>query len=401
MKILMITTDFPFPPIDGLRLKVYHMLKGLSIKHEIFLLAFIDSTDKIDFGEIKSFCEHIELIPKNPRKFLILKAIFNLFERKPFSLKTFNSNRMKERLKEILEQEEFDIVHLDIANTTQFFDLVAHMPTFMAPHDSMTLNLRRRVKFERNPFQKAYQYIQSKKWERYEKEMYVKFDKCFVVSDVDKETLQTLNPKIDISVAPNGVDTNFFKPLNLKEEYPSLIFSGSMGSFQSCDAILFFYKEMYGRIKKIFPDIKLYIVGKNPPPKVKKLSNDSSVTVTGFVEDIRQYIDKSTVYICPIRSGSGIKNRLLEAMAMKKPIVAFRRSCEALNVSHRENILIANDQEEFANGIIELLHDKELRNYIAMNAMKLIEREYSWDYTIQIIENSYFDAIKKKAHPSY
>lgn len=396
MRILMITEGFPFPPTDGVKLKVYHMLKGLSRQHEIFLLSFVDSKVNVDFGEIRSFCKQIELVSKNPRRFLILKAIFNIFERKPFSLKTFNSKKIRERLKAILVEEKFDVVHLDMANTAQFFELVAHMPSFMAPHDSITLNLRRRVRLEKNPFRKAYQYIQWKKWESYESEVYAKFGKCFVVSDVDKEVLLSLNPKIDIAVAPNGVDVNFYKPLNLKPENPSLIFSGSMGSFQSVDAILYFYDEIYGRIKTSVPDIKLYIVGKNPPYSVKKLTQDKSIIVTGFVEDIRPFIDRSTIYVCPIRSGSGIKNRLLEAMAMRKPIIAFAKSCEALNVTHMENILLVDNPQEFTKGIITLLEDQELRERIACNARELVEKEYSWEKTIGIIEEAYKEAVRKK-----
>ncbi len=396
MKILMISEKFPYPPTDGVRLKVYHMLKGLSKRHDIFLLSFVEPAEKIDYGNIKSFCKHIDLVPKNSRKLLALKVVLNLFERSPFSLKVYNSKKMKDKIKATLAGNKFDLVHLDMANTAQFIDVVGHMPTFMAPHDSVTFNLSTVVKREKNLLIKFYRYMQFRKWRQYEKTMYAKYSKCFVVSDIDKQVLLSLNPKIDITVAPNGVDVDFFKPLNLKKEYPSLVFSGSMESFQSYDAILYFYDEIYVRIKKRIPDIRLYIVGKKPPDSVRALSKDSSVTVTGFVEDVRPYIDKCTVYICPIRCGSGIKNRLLEAMAMKMPIVASRKSCEALKVKHMEHLLLADNPKEFINGISELLEKEELRQEIANNARKLVEKEYSWENTINIIENAYKEAINKK-----
>ncbi len=102
----MITENFPYPPSDGAKLKVYHMLRGLSKNHEITLLSFGDNEDRVHINKIKSFCEHIELIPKNPRRFLLLKAVLNLFETKPFSLKTFNSKRMRERIKKNLIQKK-------------------------------------------------------------------------------------------------------------------------------------------------------------------------------------------------------------------------------------------------------------------------------------------------------
>ena len=392
----MITEDFPYPPSDGVRLRVYHILKGLSKRHEITLLSFIDGNDKVNIDKIKSFCEHIELIPKNPRKLLLLRVVLNLFETEPFSLSTFNSKRIRQRIRKTLIQKKIDIVHLDMPNMAQFYELVAHMPTVIDPRDSITLNLRRRYPLEKNLFQKAYQYIQWKKWKRYEAEMYAKFDKCFVVSDVDAEELRLLNSKIDIAIIPNGVDVDFFKPMRLKPDYPSLIFSGSMASFQSYDAITYFYKNIYGNVKAQVPNIKLYIVGKDPPQSVRDLTQDKSVIVTGFVEDIRPFIDRSTVYVCPIRSGSGIKNRLLEAMAMGKPIVAFTISCKALNVTHMENIFLADNCQEFTKGIITLLSNQRLREKMADNARQLVEKEYSWEKTVSIIKGAYEEAIRKK-----
>ena len=357
---------------------------------------FIDGNDKVNIDKIKSFCEHIELIPKNPRKLLLLRVVLNLFETEPFSLSTFNSKRIRQRIRKTLIQKKIDIVHLDMPNMAQFYELVAHMPTVIDPRDSITLNLRRRYPLEKNLFQKAYQYIQWKKWKRYEAEMYAKFDKCFVVSDVDAEELRLLNSKIDIAIIPNGVDVDFFKPMRLKPDYPSLIFSGSMASFQSYDAITYFYKNIYGNVKAQVPNIKLYIVGKDPPQSVRDLTQDKSVIVTGFVEDIRPFIDRSTVYVCPIRSGSGIKNRLLEAMAMGKPIVAFTISCKALNVTHMENIFLADNCQEFTKGIITLLSNQRLREKMADNARQLVEKEYSWEKTVSIIKGAYEEAIRKK-----
>ncbi len=397
MKILMITECFPFPPTDGVKIKVYHMLKGLSKRHDIHLLSFIESGQDVEIEAVRPFCRRIELIQKRPRRLTLLKAILNLFEKRPFSLKPFDSREMRDRLECLVRRESFDIVHLDMPNTAQFSDIVTGLPTFMAPHDSITLNLRRRVRLEKDPLRKGYQYIQWKKWQRYESEQYAKFNKCFVVSDVDRDVLMSLNPEMDIAVAPNGVDVDFFSPMALKPDDPSLVFSGSMESFQSVDAILHFYREIYPKIKSDTPGIRLYVVGKNPPSSVRRLAQDESVVVTGFVEDIRPYIDKSTVYICPIRSGSGIKNRLLEAMAMRKPIVAFAKSCEALkNVSHMDNIWLAKTPDEFADGVTRLLKDEGLRESMSHNARQLVVREYSWEKTINIIEEAYGDAIRKK-----
>lgn len=395
MKILMITERFPFPPNDGVRLKIYHMLKGLSRRHEIVLLSFTESLD-VNPGEIQSYCERIELIPRVTRSFPVFKSAINLFEDRPFSLKMFDSDLMRKKIHDILRNDHIDLVHLDMPNTAQFYDIVSHKPTFFAPHDSVTLNLRRRVKLEKNVVTRLYLAVQLKKWENYEKNIYGRFDKCFVVSDVDKEVLLSLNPRIDVAVAPNGVDTEFFRPVHMKEEFPSLVFHGSIESFQSHDAVLFFYDKIYGRIKDEFPSVKLYIVGKEPPQSVRELSKDKSVIVTGFVDDVRPYIDKSTLYICPIRSGSGIKNRLLEAMAMQKPIVALSKSCEAIEVSHMKDIYLAKNPDEFTDGIIRLFKDNKLREILAVNARELVKKKYSWEGTINVIEKAYNEAIVRK-----
>lgn len=391
----MITERYPFPPDDGVRLKTYHLIKGLSRKHIIYLVSFVGRNEQIFFNELSRYCEHIELIRKNDLKMSLLYALFNLFEQKPFSLKWFYSKSAIKALRSIVAEKKFDVIHYDMASMAQFISTANGTPAFFTPNDAISIIEKTKAQYEKNIFRKLYNYIQMLKWRNYEATAYVHFDKCSVVSEVDKNTILNLNSEINIEVIPNGVDADYFKPLNAKKIYPSLVFTGSMGGIQCIEAMDYFYNNIYWRLKSIVPDIKLYIVGKNPPPAISQLAKNKNIIVTGYVEDIRPYIDMCTLYICPVRSGSGIKNRLLEAMAMEKPIVALRNNCDAIHVEHMKDIYIADSTDDFLTGIMTLLNDKSLRQYLCENARKRVVKEYSWERTVSRFEKCYQEAIKK------
>jgi sugar transferase (PEP-CTERM/EpsH1 system associated) len=396
MKILMVTERYPFPPFDGVNLKVYHLIKGLFNKgHNIFLVSFTNHNEDINYGDMNKYCEIIDLIHKKPIKFRFIKALFNIFENKPFSLKPYNSKLTMEKIKTIIEKGHFDIVHFDMCNMAQFYIITGNSPAVIVPNDAIHISEKTKALYNKNLIWKAYYYMQYRKWRKYESDAYTKFAKCIVVSEADKKALLSNNSNLDITVAPNGVDIDYFRPLKLQKEYPSLIFTGSMSSFQSYDAVLYFYEMIFTRLISKVPNIKLLIVGKNPHPSIQKLANNKSIVVTGFVEDLRPYIDKSTIYICPMRAGAGIKNRLLEAMAMEKPIIATRKSCETIDAIHMEHIYIADSPSEFVDGIIRLLKNNDLRNKLATNARDLARENYSWQKTISIYEKCYLEAIDK------
>lgn len=175
----------------------------------------------------------------------------------------------------------------------------------------------------------------------------------------------------------------------IEEELQSLIFTGSMSYPPNVHAVLFFFEMIYPLIKQQIPEVKFYVVGNNPSKGILRLRS-SDIIITGFVEDIRPYIAKASVVIVPIISDDGgFKIKVLEAMAMGKPIVSTSLGAKGIDVSDGENIIIAGNPKEFADRVIELLNNEQQRKRIGANARRLIEEKYSWEKMTDMLNDAF------------
>jgi sugar transferase (PEP-CTERM/EpsH1 system associated) len=396
MNILFITHSFPYPIDEGIKIYSYYLLKELSKKHSITLLTFVESEQEKKYAsEIKRFCRKIETVvhgvPKSP-----LKRLFNIFfQRTPFCVRQFYSQKMVRKLSEIIKNNKFDIVHFDYISMSSYRDLVGKLPSIFCLHDAMSMLFKRNISKERNLLRKLYTYSQGIKMKRYEAEVISKFNKTAVVSPVDMEYLLSYKKNLDITVIPNGVDYEYFVPLKIDEEYPSVVFRGIMSFLPNIDAALYFKKEILPLILSKIPNLKYFIVGGNPVKEIVGLKSVPNIEVSGYVEDIRPYMAKATVNICPMRIGSGIKNKILEAMSMAKPVVATKMACAGIDVTDGENILIADAPSEFTEKIITLFKDEKLREKIGSKAREFIVKNYTWQKTADMFEKVYKEAVSE------
>jgi glycosyltransferase involved in cell wall biosynthesis len=224
-----------------------------------------------------------------------------------------------------------------------------------------------------------------------------KFDGCVVVSETDKELLHEMGVKSKLFVVPNGTNTKFFKPNNKKVVENSVLWIGHMDVHTNRDAVLYFWREIYPILKKKHSEVKMTFVGTAPPKEiVDAAQKDGQIKTTGFVDDIRPYIDEAAVMVVPIRIGSGTRLKILDAMAMGKAIVSTSVGCEGLNVNDGKNIVIANNPENFAGKTIELLKNSNKRVNLEKNAIELA-KTYDWDLIIQKQEHVYQNIIARRA----
>jgi glycosyltransferase involved in cell wall biosynthesis len=224
----------------------------------------------------------------------------------------------------------------------------------------------------------------------YETEIARWFDRVTMVSSLDREYLLSINSDIPVSVVPMGVDLEYFQPNSVGDE-PNLLFTGIMQYFPNADAVQYFHREIFPLVKRAVPKAKFYIVGNSPTKKVVKLASDDDVTVTGRVDDVRPYFDKSAVFVCPLRSGSGMQTKILEAMAMEVPVVTTSLGFEALEATSGREIIVADGAEKFAREVIRLLKDKELRQTITQNAREFVESRYGWPSVVRRLDAVYED----------
>jgi glycosyltransferase involved in cell wall biosynthesis len=234
----------------------------------------------------------------------------------------------------------------------------------------------------------------------YENSLADAFDRGLITSPVDRDRLP-YRDKVD--VLPSGVDLEKFQfsPIS-KREPMTIISTGNLNYFPNIDAILFFIKRIYPIIKKSLPQIKLKIVGYSPPSIIKKLeSQKDGVEILGSVDNMSDHLGRATVAVCPMLSGSGIKIKVLEALATGTPTVAMSMATQAIEVTPDKDIIIRDDPDDFAQAVIDLMHDPARREALSINGRKLIESKYSWPVIVQKLETIYqqtIDQFKKSRH---
>ena len=229
-----------------------------------------------------------------------------------------------------------------------------------------------------NLFYKFAYWTQQLAFQRYERVLSPKFDAVTCTSDIDAAVFQQYGAKDAIEIIPNGVDITHYQPDFAAEAPAHLIYIGSMDWYPNEDAVAFFADEVLPRIQETVPDVAFSIVGGNPSARVQKLAERERVVVTGRVPEIKPYFAEATVFVVPLRIGSGTRLKILEALAMGKAIVSTTVGAEGLDLRDGEEILIADEPTAFADAVIRLLMDSELRRRVGENGRARVERDYDW-----------------------
>ena len=207
------------------------------------------------------------------------------------------------------------------------------------------------------------------------------------VSDEDRRAFIEFLPEDKVTTVPTGVDVDYFRPAESPHDGHTLVFTGSMDWLPNEDAIIYFSREILPLIRHRVPDVTLYVVGRKPTRKVLELSKtDRAVRVTGAVDDIRPYVHKAAVYVVPLRIGGGTRIKIFEAMAMGTAVVSTRIGAEGLPVKHGENILLADEPEDFAERTVALLTQSAERDRLGRAARTFVEQSYSWGSVSDVLE---------------
>lgn len=254
--------------------------------------------------------------------------------------------------------------------------------------DSLSLFMSSYLKVKKGLREKLFDYVNLIWAKRYEKFHFSTARNSIFVSPVDRDYVKKSTPRSTLWVVPNGVDTDFFKPK--KGSIPisnSLLFTGVMDYPPNVEAMTFFINKVLPLVRGKIPDVSLTVAGRNPTVELQSLvSQIPNVKLTGFVEDIRPFFDEATVCIAPIVSGSGLKNKVLEAWSMSKPVVATSFSCNGIDAVHGRNILIADTPRLFADSVITLLSDFVQRERLAEAGRKTVETSYSWGSQVALVD---------------
>jgi glycosyltransferase involved in cell wall biosynthesis len=301
-----------------------------------------------------------------------------------------SSLEMKETIASFLREEKFDLIHVAGVSMISYFLELNNLPVVFDSIDDPSLYFLRSVKHQEKILDKL---KILKDWvviRKFEKKYFCRFPEIVVSSETDAKIIRNFSLHSSVTVISNGVDSSYFQPVSSESNEPVLIFTGVMDYGPNVLAMMFFCKSIFPLVKRKIPEVQLYIVGKNPTQEILHWEKEfPGIKVTGWVDDMRPYLAKAQVYVSPLKSGAGIKNKILEAWAMGKPIVATSIGCEGIEVSPGEDIFVADDSERFANYVIKLLENENLRKKFGEKGREKIVEKYNWEAKANILEKVY------------
>lgn len=374
MKILFVINGFP---TNGNNIHTCNFAKMLSNDHEITLVCF---DADFPYHKDKEHYANIHIVPFEKRTFL-RKAINSLLSGTPFFVQTHKSVDMTKIIKNICMQEKFDVVMFEPLAMGQYLFYTQDIPKILFPVDA-TSRIKKQKYHEANSIvNKIIHYIDYLMTIKYEKFLYEKADSIIFSSNYDSEyTVKNVDVNHEnIFTLPEGVDLSYFNySPNSATQKPSIAFLGAMAHPPNEHGMLWFYNNVWKKLKEKQPDLLFYIVGSNPGQKIKDLSiHDKNIIVTGYVDDIRPYIWQASVFISPLQIGTGMKNKVLQAMAMGKAIVASPLDVQGIQAEDGKHVILAGNPDEFVKHINALLLNKQKRDELGFNARELVEKNHT------------------------
>lgn len=389
MKILLITPRFPYPALKGDQLIVYNRIKGLSKSFDIILLTFYEKdSDLQGLSEIEKYCEKIipVKLTKLQSNLNILKGLFD--NKLPMQVNYYQSEEFKSWVSKIMKLYKIDLVHaftLRVAEYTK--DL--KVPVIHELIDSMQLNLENMVR-EEKWLKKSLYKIESKRVKHFESHLCKSNKFLSVVSKKDRERIGMKH----IRVIPNGVDSNTFKPSG-NYNRGEIIFSGNMGYLPNVHAVKWFVNECLPTIKQAKPHVKFKIVGASPSSYIRSLHDGKTIFVTGYVDSVAEELNKAQIAVAPMRSGSGLQNKIIEAMACGTPVVTTHNGLEGLFAKIDDEILVADTPNTFSQAVVNLLSDRNLYHDMTKKSLSYIHANHSWESSNMLVSDLYLDALSE------
>ena len=364
MNILFVTPEPPFAPTNGVRLIVASLARELSRQHRLTLLTFGEKSQLS--SEHNAYFEHVQTVPP-VHVSRWWKWASSLVDEMPLWVRAYIAPEFRSALRALTAARAFDVAHFDTGLVAPYLDAVS-MPTILAPHDCLTAFLEQAIRHAPRRAERIAARLQISKMRRFE----ATYDACatrvVMVTERERQALRAFAPHVDARVIPNGVDAEFFAPRAVKQIPHSIAFSGVMNYAPNEIAALFFVQTILPHIWLELPETTFTIIGRDPTPRVRALSGDTRIRVTGGMQDLRAELAAHEIIVAPMQAAGGIKNKVLEAMAMGKPIVATPQALEGIDARNEHELVIARNADVFAQQCVRLLRDETERARLAHNA---------------------------------
>ncbi|HNW98663.1 MAG TPA: glycosyltransferase [Bacteroidales bacterium] len=374
MKIFILLPRIPYPLEKGDKLRAFNQLRSLSKTNEIHLCALNDTHINPDaIKTLQQFCKSIHILPL-PFYKRISNIFFCFFNGKPFQVGYFFNKENLKIINHIIKEIQPDRIYCQLLRVAEYVKN-QNIKKIFDYQDVFSKGVERRINttpFYFKPFFKS----EYKRLLRYENKVFDWFDEKIIISFPDRELIP--HPERNkIHVIPNGVDSEFFKPISQNKDY-ELLFTGNMGYPPNINSAQFLVKKIMPLVWEKIPDVKLLLAGANPSSEVLSMASDK-VIVSGWVNDMRDCYARAKIFIAPMQIGTGLQNKLLEAMAMKLPCITSPLANNALQATENKEILIGNSPEEYAQHILNLHSDIKKTTLLAEQGYNFVINNFNWE----------------------
>ena len=382
MKILFLTKLLPHPLGISGSIIIYNRIRYLvECGHQVSLLSFMRPEDEPYVEGIRALVTELELLPAPQAESLLKRLAYQLFSTIPSPFREMRSWAMRRRVGEMVERAHVHVVIAEFSAMGQYLYRNPYLPAvrrIISCHECCTKAFATAIRFHRWSFAGLMKRIGLNQVQQYEFAMYHNVDHVLVLTPQERYVLLNYAPNLRVTVVPHGVDVSYYSPVPVVEREASLIFVGYYFNESNRDAVHWFVRTVWPQLKKKHPQLKFYIVGRGATSSIRKLARrDPQIVVTGEVQDIRPYLARAKVFICPIRIGSGFRAKILEAMASGVPVVSTSLGAEGIPAGGGETILLADTPGQMLKCIRLLLVDADLGATMTAKARELVVNRFA------------------------
>lgn len=384
-RLLFLCQTYPFPPDGGVWIRTYHVLRQLAAAFDITALCFeraatagSGSSSDISDGSTPGGLASVEVfrIPQRHSRIRFLyDHLRSLVLGRVYTTFVYDSRAFRRRLSALLQSTRFDLVHVDSLDLARYLPAFNDVPVVGVHHDIESALLQRRAGVERNVLRQAYFRYQSARMQEVERRWCPRLALNVTMSEHDRDRLMTLAPGSRVTVVPNGVDTAEFRPTTSTGN--GVAFVGGTNPFPNLDALHFFAVDVMPHLQAAGFASPITWIGRASDHQRREYAAHG-IQLTGYVPDVRPFLNDAACHIVPLRIGGGTRLKILNSWAMGKPVISTSVGCEGLAAADGENLLIRDDPRAFAEAIVAVSRDRGLRRRLGRGGRRTAE-QYSWD----------------------
>lgn len=376
MKLFILLSRFPYPLEKGDKLRAYHQIKILSEKHEIHLTCLSDCAIKKEWErELDQYCSsvHVHYLSK---PLIYWNTAKKVFSDQPFQVGYFYQNKIQRKIKQQIQDLNPDHIYCQLIRTASYVKDFHNIPKTLDYMDALSMGMIRRSEISKG-LRKSLFKSEGKRLREFENRIFDYFNAHTIISLQDRSLIN--HPQNEqIQIVENGISADFFNFSSQKEKVSDIVFTGNMSyppNIECCEYLI-------NEIKPLLDDqIKITLSGAAPAQRIYELKQ-TNVEITGWVDDIKTAYASAKIFVAPLFIGTGLQNKLLEAMAIGLPCVTTKLANNALGAKAGQEILIAENANEFAAHIQKLLSDKAYYNEIANAGQKYVQANFSWEQSV-------------------